>query len=314
MKKAALVFWLLIMCSSVRSQQLSQYSQYMLNQYSANPAALDVNQCVEGRMGQRLQWMGFEGAPRTSFFGINGFLPTRSSMLKGKHGIGLYVERDDLGFISKRLGKVSYSYHKAISRGLWMGVGVFAGLMQYGFNSPNLNLNVLPDNAVQQAASFLLYPDITPGVWLTSKKIYAGLAIQSIVGNSLTRAHGTENRLTRHIYGSAGYRIFLNDKKQSFTPSCYLKFTPMAPPSIDVNMLYDYRNKFNLGVGYRVGEAAIAMVKIQLIPMLWLGYSYDMPLNKIKYGSIQTHELMLGMKFCKGKAETNAPDICPAYQ
>jgi type IX secretion system PorP/SprF family membrane protein len=313
MKKILLVIVLFQLSILADAQQLPQWSQYMLNQYGMNPAAIEPTNCVEVRAGQRIQWMGFEGAPQTAFFSGNGFLPSRSSLNRGKHGVGLYLERDEHGFFSRKSAYGSYSYHKIISRNMWLGLGFFAGFMQYGFNSPNLNLNVTPDDAVTTAASVLLYPDICPGIWLSSKKIYAGLSIKSVVGNKLTKVHGLENRLTRHLYATAGYRMLSNDKKQAYEPSFCLRFSPMGPPSLDLSYRWQYKNILGLGAGYRVGEAINAMVKINLIRILWLGYSYDYPLNKIRLGSIQTHEVILGLKLCKGKDREEAPDVCPAY-
>ena len=117
-----------------------------------------------------------------------------------------------------------------------------------------------------------------------------------MVGNSLTKVYGINSRLTRHFYLNAGYRWLSQDKSFSIIPSVMLKFSPYGTPGFDVNLLYDYMNKFDLGISYRYVDAVSAMFKIKLGRFIYLSYAYDYNTSKIKIASNNTHEVMLHFK------------------
>ena len=48
-------------------QQVPQFSQYLRNQYMVNPGAAGVYDFLDITAGGRLQWLGFEDAPKTSY-------------------------------------------------------------------------------------------------------------------------------------------------------------------------------------------------------------------------------------------------------
>ena len=88
----------------------------------------------------------------------------------------------------------------------------------------------------------------------------------------------------------------------------------MAPPALDLNVAWLYRDKVSLGLGYRVGESAIASVKFNLGAMQ-IGYAFDYPLNQI-YG-YYSHEIMIGFTRCSGVGGASNGSVksyvCPAY-
>ena len=66
-----LVFLITVLLTSVAyAQQVPQYSQYNRNQYMVNPAAAGVYDFVDITIGGRMQWLGFENAPKTSYLYI----------------------------------------------------------------------------------------------------------------------------------------------------------------------------------------------------------------------------------------------------
>ena len=50
---------------------------------------------------------------------------------KGKHGIGLYIEQDELHITTRTYVKLGYAYHKKLSSKFTAGLGVYAGIQQY---------------------------------------------------------------------------------------------------------------------------------------------------------------------------------------
>lgn len=311
MRKLIVIF-MLFTAGWVKAQQLSQYSQYMMNHFLLNPAAVSSKKCLEVKGGYRTQWVGFSGAPINQFVSICTFLKTKKAFRKGRHAVGGYIEADDTPPLFKQALYLSYSYHIPIGRELWAGMGLHAGIMQYGLDVKGV-YTVQQDNAISSQTA-LLYPDLNPGLWVYSNDLYAGLSIKNAAGNKLTKVHGFENRLTRHVNLTAGYRFRTYSKKFSFIPSTNIRLTHFAPPGVDVNLLVDYMNRLAIGVSYRTTDAVIAMVRIGVGKVITIGYSFDYTTSKIRVSSSNSHEIIVGLKLCKGKPEREEKYECPAYQ
>lgn len=309
------LLFLVLIAPLIEAQQLPHYTQYMLNQYGLNPAAITSKSCFDAKLGYRTQWVGLEGKPITQYFSVNGMIPKVPGVVKGNHGVGLYIENDEVGVIKRTSFNLSYSYHKAIARELTMSVGFFAGLIQYGFDGSRVYMVDRNDPIMNgQSVSSIIFPDITPGIWLYNKNLYGGLAIKSILRNKLGKIYGEDARQVPHIYTTYGYRFLSMNKTVSYIPSFMLKFAPLGPPSLDLNLMIDYRNRIAFGVSYRTIDALAGLVRVNLGRVLSLGYSFDYSLSKIKVASSNSHEMVLGIRFCKQKETTYAPEICPAYR
>lgn len=71
----------------VKAQQELMVSQYMFNGLFINPAYTGTHSFAEATALYRTQWTGFEGAPTTQTFGIDG--PISNELM----GIGLYSHK-----------------------------------------------------------------------------------------------------------------------------------------------------------------------------------------------------------------------------
>ena len=64
MKKIVAILFLFFSLGIV-AQQSEQYSQYTFNNFGYNPAFAGTIKCIDFRAGYRMQWVGFDGAPRS---------------------------------------------------------------------------------------------------------------------------------------------------------------------------------------------------------------------------------------------------------
>lgn len=314
-----LLLILLIVSASLSAQQLPQYTQYMLNHFGLNPAAVSSKNCWEVKLGYRQQWTGFVGAPITQYVSAVGFLKSKKKgYKKGKHAVGAYVENDATPPLSYTGAYLSYSYHKPIGRELWAAVGIHAGVMQSKIDLTGTNYKIevaqSGDNALKGTQSKIIYPDLNPGIWLYNKHMYAGLSIKNAWGNKLVDVYGVKNRLTRHYYLTYGHRILSFSGTYSFIPSINLKYSAFGSFAADLNFMFDYSNRFALGLSYRNTDAICALVRIGIGKSISIGYSFDYTTSKIRFASSNTHEFVLGLKLCAGKGEREDDHYCPAYQ
>lgn len=306
-----LIILFALISGSLFSQQSVQYSQYSFNNLSYNPAYIGTTKCIEFKTGSRLQWLGFKGAPTTSFASIQYAFKAKNFHQNGKHGIGLYVEQDLIHITTRTYVKLGYAFHKKISAKYTGAVGVFAGIQQYAINTAFAPNN--PDPVLANASgSELKYPDIMPGLLVYNDKVYYSFSINQLYIKDMGLG-GNDNKQFNQYYLGWGHKSPAGG--WTLFESFLLKANMMGPPALDLNLNWDYQNNFGIGIGYRVGEAVNAQLKLRIFDAVAIGYAFDFPLNKF-YGNY-THELMISFSKCGGGGIGDGGGIkqhaCPAY-
>jgi len=296
----------------VRAQQLTQYTQYVFNHFSVNPAVAGSKDCLDLRLGYRKQWTGFEGAPTTGWISLHGTLkPKGKPFQANKHGIGMFTETDDAGNWGYTRFLLAYAYHIQMSRDYYLALGTFAGLQQVKFNVGEAVVTDFNDPALTGKASVMVFPEITPGIWAYSKVAWAGLSIHHVVGNKI-KGIGEDSRLARQVMLSGGYKYRLA-KKTALIPSTLLKFSPGAPMAADLNVMVEYDRQLALGVGFRNGDAVSFLMKVGFMKFFQLGYSYDVTTSKLRVASANTHEIILAITPCARESMSRRAINCPAF-
>jgi type IX secretion system PorP/SprF family membrane protein len=309
--KKYLVILFLFSSASYFGQQSAQYSQYTFNNFGYNPAFAGTTKCVDFRAGTRLQWLGFEGAPTSSFVSAHSRIGKKKYSGKGgKHSLGLYVEQDDVHLTTRNVFKLGYAYHTKMNSRYTMGLGIFAGVQQYSTDDV-FSGEANPDPVLAAAAgSVIRYPDIMPGILLYSKSMYWSFSVNQLYFKSINL--GQEEKQVNQYYFGAGHKSVLGH--WTVFKSTLIKMNVMGPPAIDLNMAWVYYGALTFGLGYRVGESAIAQVKLQL-GKIGIGYAFDYPLNRLRgnYG----HEIMISFSRCAGSGVGEGGPgkdyDCPAY-
>ena len=82
-------------------------------------------------------------------------------------------------------------------------------------------------------------------------------------------------------------------------------------PSIDLNLMFDFENRAQLGLSYRNTDALAMMFKVNFLKHFTLGYSFDLTTSKMKLGSSNTHEILLGIYACNLRGGDNYS--CPVF-
>ena len=113
-------------CAAVASasfaQQDPQFTQYMFDRLSINPAVAGTSGQLCGTLLLRQQWTGFDGAPKTALLNVQAPITRISS------GIGLSVYLDQLGQQKSTMARFSYSFHRKVGPGK-LGIGLMAGMI-----------------------------------------------------------------------------------------------------------------------------------------------------------------------------------------
>ncbi len=294
------------------AQQTSQFTNYIFNYYSINPAASGAQKCMNFKVGYRSQWTGFEGRPETSF--ANFYMPLklrRRSASKAKHIVGGYVDKEWIGpFGSTRLC-LSYAYHMQLTRSLRASAGLFAGVKQFRVNATRMSVNDYGDPLLPSSGNVLLIPDITPGIMLYQKNWFAGMSIRQMIPMTYEIVGTTESKLTSH-FELVGYRRIEYSKKWSWSVSGMLKWAASAAPALDFNVMVEHHKGVEFGLGYRNVDAIAALVKFRILRYYTIGYAFDYTTSALQHAGSNTHEIVLGINTC-GARDPRDRMACPAF-
>ena len=295
------------------AQQVPQYSQYMFNHFAINPALAGSKDCIDVRLGYRKQWVGFDGAPTTAWTSVHGvFKNKQKPYQKNKHGFGAFIETDDTGPLGFTMFNVAYAYHLQLNQKYMASFGLFLGVQQHKLDAGKVTLTNFNDPAIGNGGSVFVVPEVWPGVLFYNDNTFFGFSVRQALGNKIDGL-GIESRLTRHVLLNGGHR-FRTRSKVAFIPSTLVKISGAAPLAMDINLMMEYKRFFAIGASYRNTDAIVAMFRVSFLKFFTLGYSYDMTTSKIRLGSSNTHEIILGINACPQEDPRKKIVRCPAFE
>lgn len=307
MKKGILFTLLSLLATATGfAQQDAQYSQYMFNMLSVNPAYAGSRDVLSVTGLYRNQWVGLEGAPVTQT--ITADMPVR----KEKIGLGLSLFNDKVGVVSTRGITGSYAYRLRFSKKGTLAFGIQGGLVYFNGNYSSIAFN--PDGSRDNSVpgDYLRYaPVVGTGIYYSTDRFYLGLSMPNLIKYNLTDERmnaNVENRAAkyRHVFFMTGYVVPLS-ASVVWKPSLLTKFVTGAPVSFDFNSNFWFYDRFAVGASYRTGAAVLGMVEFQATPQLRLGYAYDYGLNNLQRYNSGTHEIMLRYEFGFDKSKVLSP-------
>lgn len=287
-------------------QQEAMVSQYMFNGLFLNPAYAGSHSFAEATALYRAQWVGFDGAPRTQTFGIDG--PIANELM----GVGLTFSNDKIGDTRQTEVYANYSYHLFLdSEGKTrLSFGVKAGFSDYTSKLTDTKVFDGGDPVFSSDQTNAFVPKFGAGAYIYSSLWYAGLSIPVIfAADKNVRIH-INNRSDRyfesHYYLTAGY-VFKTKNNLAIKPSFLIKYLPNAPVELDLNCNLLIKNTFWIGASYRTGDAIVGILEYDIGTNFRIGYSYDFTTSALSDYNSGSHEIMLSFKFGKEIIKTKSP-------
>jgi len=273
----------------IKAQQAPQYTQYMYNMSSINPAYAGSKESLSGGVLFRKQWVGIEGAPTTGTFFINS--PVGKNV-----GLGLSIINDKIGPVEETNFYTDFSYTLNLGGDNKLAFGLKGGgtFHKVGLFSQIGNGHVpdLNDPAFQQNSSnFFL--NVGTGLFYYNNKYYVAVSVPNILKSTYLdyngRRFGTE---TIHYFITGGY-VFNINPDLKFKPSTMIKSALNAPVSIDLSANFLFNDKFEVGGTYRLQDSFGAMVNYAISPNLRIGYAYDHIVSDLKITTPSSHEIII---------------------
>lgn len=296
MRKYAIITFFIGLTFVASGQQNAQFTNFLFNAFAINPANAGLKECLNARVGYRTQWVGFEDNPTTVFVSAHQRIKAISRERGVIHGAGITIEGDNTGPTSRTSVGLNYAIHLPLTRKVRISFGAALGFVQYRVDASAFNYHDPGDPILQQSESELIFPDIKAGIWLYSKYWFAGFSGAHITNPTLDDI-GLNTQLQPTFNLMAG-RVFPSGERMSYIPAAELKFTGNSTPSLDVNFWADYDNRVALGIGFRSQDAVSGMLKFNFLEYFTIAYAYDFTYSKMRYGSSNSHEIILGISAC----------------
>ena len=293
---------LLLLCvSAVFGQQLPQFTQYMFNTISINPAYAGSRETLSIVGLHRSQWVGLEGGPETQTLSIH--TPMRNENM----GLGISFINDQLGYENFSYLYADYSYTIKTSEKTKLAFGIKGGVTHYTLDKELLNDPSVINDPFFADVSNRWSPNFGAGIYLHNQLWYIGLSAPRILNTDYNKGkNGTLDyvALERISYYFTGGYVFTLSENTKLKPSILLKATNGAPLSFDASANFLFYEKFWIGGGYRFDNNAGAIGGIadfQISKQLRVGYAYEYHISDIRPYTGGTHEVLLMFEVFKSK-------------
>ena len=288
------------------AQKEPQYTQYMYNIGSFNPAYVGTVENPEFSGLYRAQWIDVPGAPRTFRFGAN--LPFQNE----KVGLGINIVNDELGPTTQTYADISYSYQIMVTDETKLSFGIDAGgsflnvdFSKGTFENPGENLNE------EMLSKF--YPTVGAGAFLYAEDWYLGASVPNFLTEGVYNdevASIVEDKLQFNFIG--GYVFELSDNLK-FKPAFLVNTISGSPVNVNLSGNFLIADVFTAGASYRLDNAFSGLAGFQISNQLFAGYSYDYNTNLLGEFNNGSHEIILkfylgrtGAAKSKGSGDKNA--------
>ncbi len=313
MKNNCLTIALFFAATNCWSQQTPLFTVYRDQWAILNPAVLSNNYLINERTmslsaTHHRQWWGLPNSPSTQLLNWEWVQEDYNSIW------GAHLANDRTGEIGQAGLHVRYAYRLQLGRrsDQSLTIGLSAGMVQY---RANLSEITFPDpNTSPTSDDRLLYPDFGLGVFYHYEdRYYAGLSVPQAFGlttNFESDGNAFSIKRVQHLMAVVGgyWSITWFGNETSFVePSLWLKWTPNAPPNLNLNArcqiseLVWAGTGLNTGLGQQLGAALqleAGMVFGEQVGLLngqfKVGFGFELPLlNRLGNYFGQSGELNL---------------------
>ncbi|MEM9075585.1 MAG: type IX secretion system membrane protein PorP/SprF [Bacteroidota bacterium] len=280
------------------AQQEPQYTQYMYNVGSFNPAYVGTVENMDITGLYRAQWIDVPGAPTTIRFGVN--VPFENE----RTGLGLNVINDALGPSDQTFITLSYSYQINLSDVTKLSFGLSGGgsLLNLDFSEGTFNDPNDPSTNGEPINNF--YPIVGAGLFLYEDNWYTGVSVPNFLTNGLYNdevATVVEDNLQFTFIG--GYIFDISDRTK-FKPAFLVNYLEGLPVTVNLSANFQFLDAFTLGAAYRFDNAVSGLAGFQISNSVYIGYNYDYNTNGLGEFSGGSHEAI--MKFYLGRGGSNS--------
>ncbi|MAT67229.1 MAG: hypothetical protein CL830_02385 [Crocinitomicaceae bacterium] len=183
--KVKKLFFIIVVFYSVSyyGQQTLQYSNYLENSFYLNPAVAHLGK-KSLNIIYRNQWVGFEGAPKTTFLSYQSSFSHKKDVKSSSFSnVGGFLQNENIGAFRSFKINISYSYSFLLSSNWRLSFGSFIGIQQLGLDVTGVTL-FDPKDPVVDVSNFSSLPDFSMGFTLTNNNNFFGISAKQVFQNN----------------------------------------------------------------------------------------------------------------------------------
>lgn len=268
------------------AQQDAQYTQYMYNTISVNPAYAGSRGALSFFALHRTQWVGLDGAPITNTVSAN--TPFNNSKL----GLGVSIVNDEIGPSTTNSISADISYTIPVSESYKLSFGIKGTANLFSIDVNKLNPSDQTDPQFQNFDNEFS-PNIGAGLYLHSHKAYLGFSIPNFIETDAYNDNEVAIYKEKINYYLIGGYVFDLSSSIKFKPTFMTKLVEGTPLQVDLSGNFLFNEKFTVGLAYRWSAAMSAMVGFQVSDSFYVGYAYDFETTTLDNYNSGSHEIFL---------------------
>lgn len=289
--------------NSAKAQQEALFTQYMQAPGIYNPAYAGSKDALSATLLSRIQWTGFDGAPRVNALNIHSPISDKNL------GVGLTVITDKLGPVTQTGFFADVSYNLVLSNTSNLRFGIRAGGNLFNADLADVRTDDNTDPNFKQNINGEFLPTFGFGAYFNSERFFAGVSSPNFLSNEVGVdgiSTGRAYQQNLHIYSMVGGIIDISPSVL-FKPSVSARYVANAPLAIDVNTNFLLFDRVWVGAMYRVSSAVGGMLQFVVTDQFKAGYSYDYSTGNFNQVNNGTHEIMLSYDFNYGGSRIKSP-------
>ena len=281
-------------------QQDAQFTQYMYNTISINPAYAGSRGAMSIFALHRTQWVGLDGAPTTNAASIN--TPINNSNL----GLGVSFVNDKIGPTNENTISGDLSYTIPTSENFKLSFGMKATANLFNLNVDKLNPADQGDPQFQNLRN-VFTPNVGAGIYYHSDKAYLGLSVPNFIQTNRYNDNQVAIFKEKINYYLIGGYVFDLSYDIKFKPAFFTKLVEGSPLQVDISANFMFIEKVVVGVAYRWSAAMSAMVGFQVTDGMYIGYGYDLETTNLENYNSGSHEIFLRYEIFKNNEKVITP-------
>jgi type IX secretion system PorP/SprF family membrane protein len=276
------------------AQQLPDFTQYPSFLQQFNPAYTGIKDHIDAKLDYRKQWVGYEGAPVTQFFGLD------SRLWKGRIGVGTSIYKDVTGPSQRFDYGFTAAYHLHFPD-VEFSIGFGAHFDKYTLDATKMTTHWANDPTVDNTRTdFDKTKNTMVGMLLFNDRFHFGLGVVNMVNNKAEFFTNDTTKLSQvsfvpHYYFSCGYNFNGNPDYvwENNLMGIYVLGLPMT---INYNLRVHYQEKIIAGAGWRLKDAVYLQAGYVFLKQIELIYAYDFGISPLRKGHTGSHEIMIAYR------------------
>lgn len=293
-----LVLALTVLPATLWAQQNPQYSLFMFNKQTINPAYVGSRGAFSINADYRTQWVKVDGGPET--FNIGVHTPLGRGATIPRLAAGVLFTQEEIGIQTKQGLAAQLAYRIPLSKSTILSFGVEGALYGVSYDDSNLRAEDQDDVVVNGLnGSPATSHNFSAGAYLYSTNYFLGLSSMQLLEEDRQEDQPKELESRRHFFLMGGYVLGVTTnfklRASAIGKFVHLEDGPDSPLNGDFNLSGIFYDRFLLGATYRTDASVALTTQFQITQSLNIAYAYDFKTSSFAQSAGVSHEIFLGI-------------------